>query len=139
MRYVLAAIVLLMLLPMAPSNAETWGDNKPTPAPIVVPVTVTVIPADPTLTAAAKDVSARPGLSFKQRRSMGITFRTVRLKLKELHASGELAGKDQGTVAMDVMDSLIAENPKAFADPSLDWDVVLEWIIRIVKILLMFL
>ena len=136
MRYVLAILVLLTFLPLTQANAQSWSEDEKPPVTIetdVVPV------GSISLTAAAKDVQARKGLTFKQRRAMGITFRTVRLKLKELHAAGELIGKDRGTVALDVMDSLVADNPTAFADPSLDWDLVLEWIIRIITLLLMFI
>lgn len=86
----------------------------------------------------AKQLQANPGMSLKQRRAMGITFKNIRLKLKELKKTGELAGLDRAEVSALVMSELVMDNPKAFADPSLDWDKILSFIEMILKILAIF-
>ncbi len=106
--------------------AETWGGGGGKEA-------ITTTDAE-----LAKQLREKPGISMKQRRAMGITFKNIRLKLKELKASGELAGLDRAEVSALVMSELVEDNPKAFADPTLDWDKILSFIELILKILAMF-
>ena len=140
MRHVFAITIMLMLLPMAVGNAETWGDAPlvaPVPDVVTVPVEVTVVPAgDAGLKAAAADVAGRERLTVWQRRSMGITIPNIMRTMIAMHRAGELEGKDSGLVAASVGERLVTDNPKAFADPKLDWDAVMEWIEIIVRIIL---
>ena len=128
----------LAVVVYAAGALPTW-DAVPTPAVSVV------IGSEPTLatppTADEKEqfakLQAKPGLTWKQRRAMGITIRNVMGKMREMQRNGELEGKGHSTIAADVMQELIEENPKAFADPSLDFDVILEFIKRLIPIVLM--
>jgi hypothetical protein len=85
---------------------------------------------------ALKKLAARPGLSFKQRRAMGITIRNIRLKMVEMKKDGRLDGVAQSDVAAMVLDELISDNPKAFADPSVDWDGLFAFIERLIPLIL---
>lgn len=139
----LTIIAMLIVLAWSASvSAQNWGGGppgnesagtaeaeEPTPAP-----TVSV-----ELKASAKDLAARPGLTIKQRRAMGITFKNLRKEIRKMHDAGELKGKTRAEVSVEVMDRLVRANPKAFLDPAIDWDSALAWIEKLISILLFLL
>lgn len=57
-------------------------------------------------------------LTFRQRRAMGVTFRSIRAAMREL----DLEGLSMTEVFDLVMDKLIDDNPKGWEDPKIDWD-----------------
>jgi len=83
-----------------------------------------------------KKLEARRGLSFKQRRAMGITIKNIRLKLVEMKKDGRLDDVTQADVATMVLGELITDNPKAFSDPSIDWDGIIAFIERLIPLIL---
>lgn len=83
-----------------------------------------------------KTLASRKGLSFKQRRAMGITIRNIRLKMVEMKQDGRLDGVSQAEVAIMVLNELITDNPQAFADPSIDWDGIIAFIERLIPLIL---
>jgi len=144
--YALAAIVLLMFLPLAQADAQSWGaEGKPAPGAVTVPVEVEVV-ADTSLAAAASDVatSKRRGLSRSQKKALGLTWPGIVKTVLAIHADGELAGRDVETVAADVFSRSIVKNPKAYMDASVGvddefWMRVLEWLEKILPAILFFM
>jgi hypothetical protein len=130
----LVACLVLCTVGLAQSGwTNPFVDDKPA-------VVETEAPMGPAPTAAEKtayaELGRKPGLTFRQRRAMGLTFRSVRLELRAMQAAGDLEGKDTSTVSVEVVDRLMTKNPKAFADPSLDWDALLAFVERLVALLL---
>ena len=86
------------------------------------------------------DLSAVGGLTIRQRREMGLTLVNVRRVAKGLLDSGEISrDTPREEIAAAVLESLVSENPKAFADPGVDWDALLSFIERLLGILLPFI
>ena len=138
------AMLAFAVLYMVPgTQAQNWGPDDPPPKDSAgISVADEPTPA-PTVSVemrkAAKELADRPGLTIKQRRAMGITFRNLRLKLREMHDAGELEGKTRAEISVEMMNRLVQDNPKAFADPSLDFDSILAFIERLLPILLFLL
>jgi len=84
----------------------------------------------------AKLVETRRGLTFRQRRAMGLTFRNIRTVTKRLLETGDLEGLSQTEIAAEVMLVITEENAKAFTDPSIDWDSILSFIERLLPLIL---
>lgn len=86
------------------------------------------------------DLSAVGGLTIRQRRDMGLTLLNVRRVAKGLLDSGEITrDMPREEIAAAVLAVLTSENPKAFADPGVDWDALLSFIERLLAILLPFI
>ena len=120
--------------------STTWGASTLAPVPDARPVVVRV-PAD--APAELKAMKFRKGLTFRQRREMGITYRNIRRILLEKQNQGELEGKTSAVLAVEVCNQLIAENPQAFQDLGADWDwdaimelvmKILEWVMTIIAL-----
>jgi hypothetical protein len=77
------------------------------------------------------------GLTIRQRREMGLTAANIFRVTRELCRDGTI---DKSTpredVAQAVIDRLVIENPKAFADPSVDWDAILAFIEKLLPFIL---
>lgn len=84
--------------------------------------------------------AARKGFTRKERKKMGATFWNVRRILKDLKADGELAS-DHGVNAISVLDRLAVENEAVFASvgEGRDWDSFLEFLERLIELILKFL
>jgi len=78
----------------------------------------------------------RRGLTFRQRRELGLTFRNVRRLLAEKQKAGELEGRDTAELAVEVFNDLVTENPQAFSDPSLDWDAILAFLEKLIPLIM---
>jgi len=107
----------------SPVMADGWTDDKPAPE----------VKTDAEL---CKQLAAKPALSWKEARKLGISFRDVRLKLKDLKAQGKLDGLDRSEISALVMEELVSDNPKLFEN--VDWDRVLHFIEMILKIIAIF-
>jgi hypothetical protein len=87
---------------------------------------------------ADKPVGRRIGLSWIQRRRMGVTPLNMARVVKRLQQERE--GFDEWTqeeIAAEVLNELVNENPKAFADAgAIDWDGLLALIERLLPIIL---
>jgi len=96
--------------------------------------TVVLIGGDDTVEEPKSD-----GISRRQRRKLGITFRNIRSVAKEMKAEGELSD-DPSVAAVQVLDKLTEQHPKAYAEeaPSLDWDKLLEIVERLLAIIMRF-
>jgi len=109
------------------------GAGQPTPAkwgrnPVTVRKLVPVVASEAVPT-------ARPGLSIKQRREMGLTFRNVRKILAKKHQAGELDGREVPTIALEVMAELVDADPSAF-DREIDWDKLFEFLERLIELIM---
>ena len=82
----------------------------------------------------------RTGLSFRQRREMGLTFRNVRKVLKDLREtdSEEFETLSHEELAVIVTDTLVVENSSAFHNAALDWDAILDFLTRLISLILKF-
>jgi len=77
-------------------------------------------------------------LSRREARQLGLTIRELATIARELKAQGQLTGNRE-TDAETILTKAIERNPKAFADPSLDWDAILAFIEKILPLILMIL
>jgi len=77
------------------------------------------------------------GLTFRQRRRMGVTPRNIAKATRQMLADGTIT-KDtpKDEVAELVLERLVLDNPKAFADPTLDWDAILSFIERLIPLIM---
>jgi hypothetical protein len=137
MKSLLVALVACLVLCTVGLAQSGWTNPFLDDQPAVVETEAPLGPA-PTAaeTTAYAELGRKPGLTFRQRRAMGLTFRNVRLELKTMQAAGDLEGKDRATVSAEVLDRIVSKNPKAYADPSLDWDAVLAFVERLVALIL---
>ncbi len=75
-------------------------------------------------------------LGFRQRRAMGLTFRGVRTILKEMRDAGELEGKSNSQLAVEVLDKALDQKPEAFANPAIDWDAIMAFLEKLIPLIL---
>jgi len=121
-------LVLAMLagaLMCKTADSAQWGTTE---TPIAVTTTAAATP-----TAVPE---AKTGLTFKQRRAMGLTVKNVRTILAAKQAAGELEGRTTEDIAAEVLADLVDQNPKAFADPAIDWDAILAFIEKLIPLIL---
>lgn len=123
-------LLLLGLFAVPALGAEGWAVPDGTPPPSPVPA-MDATPANP-----AHVIDASKRLTFKQRRALGLTFRNVRVKMTEMADAGELEGLSQSEMAAEVLNRIVADNPQAFRDPAIDWDALLEFLERLIPIIL---
>ncbi len=112
-----------------------WGDPLKAPVPDAKPPTVVRVPADAPAELTA--FALRKGPTLRERRAMGLTVRNVRKTLAEMQKAGELEGKDSTTLAVEVLDRLLAENPAAFQSAiqvaGADWPAFFEQLIAFLE------
>lgn len=105
--------------------AEQWGTVETvTPTGKTAPITT------------GNNLASSTELTIRQRRAMGITVANVRQILAAKQKAGELEGKSTETLAVEVLDELVAANPKAFDDPGIDWDKLIEFIEKLIPLIL---
>jgi hypothetical protein len=77
------------------------------------------------------------GLTIRQRREMGLTVANIMRATRKLCQDGTIT-KDMSKedVAILVQEQLVMDNPKAFADPSVDWDAVLAFIEKLLPFIM---
>ena len=76
-------------------------------------------------------------LSLRERRELGITWANVHAKAKELYKDGQIsADMSRAEIAAMVFNEISADNPKAFADPTVDWDAIIAFIEQLLPLIL---
>ena len=84
----------------------------------------------------------RDGLTIRERRAMGLTFRNVARVIKELDKSGEITEDTTAEEAAVVVASvLVADSPAAFQNAAIDpdfWDKVLAFLEKLIALILQF-
>ncbi len=139
--FVMVCLFVCLLSSMSSAQGPVGWDAKPVvavPAVVEVPVTATVTSEEPlTGEPVLKPMKIRKGLTIRQRRETGATFRNVRRVLAEMQASGEITeDMDVGTIALLVADHLLSDTPAAFQDPTFDWDAFLDFLERLIPLIL---
>jgi len=79
----------------------------------------------------AADPKVGRTLNRRQRKSLGLTFFNVRRKMLEVRD----AGGDPAD-AFDVWEAMADENPNAYADPGIDWDAFLDFLERLMALIM---
>jgi len=141
----LAAVLLVALIP-AVANSQAIPFAAPE---AVAPQTATAIPGmvdvdepaaeQPKVNADGEKCNAfgQRRLSIRERRALGLTWRNVFQTTRDLYQDGEIdSDMARGTIAAMVFTEIAGENPKAFADPSVDWDAILAFIEEILPLIL---
>jgi len=138
MKSLLTLTALLWLLPMQADAQSRTGQ------PMRLGVSS---PQQPAATAADAVAPRGPILRILERRRMGLTARNVVRVLQAMKADGRLADYtyvedgqtviDVSSLAVAVAGQLASERPEAWQD--IDWDLVLEWIERIIALLIQYL
>lgn len=86
---------------------------------------------------AAESVKLRRELTAKKRMELGLSLASVRDAVKNLRQSGEIDDRSSTSeIAAAVLAQMEARDPKSFAAPGLDLDAILEWIERVVPLIL---
>lgn len=65
-----------------------------------------------------------------------VTLRKAVAAARALKAEGKFDGLDKREKAAAILDYLVQEDPKAFADPELDWDAILAFIEKLLPLIL---
>lgn len=77
------------------------------------------------------------GLTIRQRREMGLTAANIFRTTRELVRDGTITkDMDKDDITQVVVDRLVVDNPKAFADPGVDWDAVLAFIEKLIPFIM---
>jgi hypothetical protein len=82
----------------------------------------------------SENVEAR-GLTFAQRRELGLTIPNIARTAKRLKQAGELS-EDPDVAAAQIAAALAGENLQAFDDPSIDWTAILAFIEKLLPLIL---
>lgn len=82
-------------------------------------------------------------MTMRERRQRGLTLRNMIRVGRQLKESGELTkGMSDDEMAEAILESIVAEDPKAFAEPGIDFDAILElikkWLPIIMAIIALF-
>lgn len=135
MRWLLMCLMLIGLcLFVAPDAMGLEADSPPTGVErLMVPVTADVVDRGGNPTPALKpfERTRKRGLSLRELRAMGVTFRNVKRCMAEMQAAGELEGLADTEIGLEVILKLQGENAKAFED--VDWDAVFAWIMKLIE------
>jgi hypothetical protein len=76
-------------------------------------------------------------LTLRERRDLGITWANVFSKTKELYKDGQIsADMSRAEIAAMVFCDIAADNPKAFSDPTVDWDSIIAFIETLLPLIL---
>lgn len=131
LQVVLLVMVLFVYTSIASAQAKFETGTK---APAVPVVTET-----PQANADGEMPSAQGlrRMTIRERRDAGVTIHNLRVKAKELYEDGQI-DKDMSRAEISalIFSELQQDNPKAFADPTLDLDAILAFIEALLPIIL---
>jgi len=125
-------VFVLMMIGFGMSSLPTTTPVVPTAC---AAETIPIIGGETKTEAASED----GGLTRRQRRKLGVTFRNIRAVAKELDAAGELS-PDRTVASAQVLAVLTEQNPRAFEEEAaaIDWDSLLDFIERLMAIIMKF-
>jgi hypothetical protein len=118
MRFFLALFFVFALAVSSDAQVKSTADVTPVPSVAQVDTDVAIA-----------------GVSRRDARKLGLTIRNLVSIARELKAAGQLTG-DREADAEAILSKAITKNPKAFADPALDWDAILAFIERILPLIM---
>ncbi len=114
---------ILLLSCAAP--AQEWGGGEGDKEAVIVEVDTDT------------DTGTTVGrMKIKKRRELGLTIRNIAKEVAKLKDAGELEDLSDAEISALVMNNLMEQNPKAYADPSLDFDSILKFIEFLLPIIL---
>jgi len=136
-------ILLAMMIGVLGGITSGYLSSPPQEAVQAAETTITI--GDPatgevTTFKKVKEAAAEDGgLTRRQRKKLGITFRNIRRVAKELKANGELSD-NTALASAEVLEVLTNENPKGFKDEAaaIDWDALLAFIEKLMAIIMKF-
>jgi len=134
MKRLFFCLLVLFLPPLMPGAAADTATWQPAAAPAAPTAAAPAETED--LAGALSEVVGRKGITGRQRRALGLTFRNLRLVLRELHTGGRLEGLSRSDLALVTLEHLMEGNPQAYANDQLDFDAILDFLERIIPIIL---
>ncbi len=75
-------------------------------------------------------------LGFFERRKLGLTIAKVRPVVEKLAAEGKIDRDNPSAAAAAVMHELMQQDPKAWGDVQLDFDAILEFLERLIPLIM---
>ncbi len=75
-------------------------------------------------------------LKLRERIRLGLTIPNMVRKAKELRAAGTLDTENPDIAAAQIAAAIAADNPKAYAEPGIDWEGILAFIERLLPLIL---
>jgi hypothetical protein len=75
------------------------------------------------------------GMSRNDARKVGLTIRNLTQITRELKEKGQLTGVREVDSEL-ILSKAIERNPKAFSDPTIDWDMILAFIERLLPLIM---
>lgn len=128
----LLSMVCMLSLFGCPSDKEATAAENPTQA-----AWGSELPAaDAKVVSEEQPGGLRKGLTLRQRRAMGLTYKNIKTIVERKQAAGELKDIDACCLAVEIAEELFDGNPQAFADPALDWDAILEFLEKLIPFIL---
>ena len=69
---------------------------------------------------------------------MGLTFGNILRIVRDMKTTGQIGAVDPGEamIAVLVLDRLVGERPEAFRDAQIDWDALIEFLERLIPLIL---
>lgn len=88
-----------------------------------------------------EDVGNVAGLSFRQRRKLGLTAGNVLRTGMRLAKEGKLDRENPDVAASQILEAIVFDNSEAFAEvgPGIDWEKIIEFIEALIPLILMIL
>jgi len=119
----------------APPNVTAWDGNQSW-RPSVAVSTAAMSNSGEQLNEQA--IQQRLGrLNFVQRRRLGLTIRNILPIVKDMKQAGVIdENTSPSTVAALVMEELVQQNAEAYGAPGIDWDNILDFIERLIPLIL---
>lgn len=79
-------------------------------------------------------------LTIRERREMGLTIPNILRATREMVREGLLTRQTSQEDVRDlILERMVFENPKAYANPEVDWDAILAFIEKLLPIILAFI
>lgn len=76
-------------------------------------------------------------MTMRERRQRGLTLRNLVKVSRQLKESGELTSDmPRDEMAELILEAVVAEDPKAFAEVGLDWDAIIAFIEKLLPLIL---
>lgn len=76
---------------------------------------------------------------MRQAYKLGLTVRNVAPIVRELRAQPGFEDKTNAELGVEVLKRVVAQNPKPFEAPGIDWDAILEFIVTVLIPLILML
>ena len=78
----------------------------------------------------------RKRLRIREARRLGLTVRNIGPIVRKIRDEPDFADKTHAEIAVEVAERLAEQNPDGFRDPNLDWDAIIEFIEKLLPLIL---